>query len=123
VKAKAVYSDGWPILNVATGSDTLHEKIGQVEINSKDWQEYRIEYTPSQGGLLPFWFEHANFAGQRDIYLAQITFMGQRKSPLLGYLNYQIGKLDEKLQLAKFASQRYAIAAALGYRLPYKMAE
>ncbi len=115
VKAKAVFNDGWPILNVATGTDNLHEIIGKVEINSNDWQEYQVEYIPKQGGLLPFWFEHANFIDRRDISLAQITFMGKRKSPLLGYLNYQIGKFDETIHLTEFATQRYEIAAALGY--------
>lgn len=114
IRASGKESSGWPALNVSTGNDQVHSIIGRIEINDVV-PEYRVDYEAENGGLLPFWFEHANFVEHRDIYLKQITFMGKRRSPLLGYLNYQMGKLDEKLQLSEFAGQRYAIAAALGY--------
>lgn len=88
IKAKAVSNDGWPILNIATGTNKLHEKIGQIEINSNDWQEYRIEYTPIRGGLLPFWFEYVTFVNGRAIIISEIIFTAEKKSQWLNFIKY-----------------------------------
>lgn len=116
VIARGSYLNGWPVMSIETGSDLYHEKIIKIEINSKNWKEYEIAYTAIRGDLLPFWLVHNNFIPGRNLYIDRIIISSQpMPNPLLGFMNYHLSKLEEKLNMPDYARIRFEKAFWLGY--------
>lgn len=116
IRARSATSQRKQILNISTGNDKQHTTIGSVAVTSDEMNGFIINYTATRGGLLPFWFEHANYMPGNGLYIDKIVFMQQgHHDPWLGWFNYQLGRLDDWLKWHDQAQIRYKIAENLGY--------
>ncbi|MDD5491120.1 MAG: hypothetical protein PHV60_00365 [bacterium] len=74
VVAKGDDKQHWPIMAIYSENDKKKVKISKIVINNDTWQEYTFKYVIPESGLLPFWFEHDNFAGSNKLYLKKMYF-------------------------------------------------
>ena len=118
--AKGDISKNLPEISAETVNNKDREKVGKTMIDSRDWKEYDILYKSTKGDLSPFWFIYDNYTEGKDVLIDKIIFSSIEKKSWLGFINYQLGKIDRRLGLIDYAHIRFEKAAKLGYKIEKK---
>jgi len=104
------------LLNIETVNDKKKESVGKIVIDSRDIKEYNISHRAIESGLKPFWFINNYENKYKGVLIDKIVFSSITKKPWLGFLNYQIGRIDRRLGWNDFAWERFEKAKSLGYK-------